>query len=84
MNNKDAVVAMLRLELGGKEDQKEDEIGRCFMLTFNGDPVVANDFVCLNLDMNGRGVACIKMSHDSEGRERQNKLMFLFFIIFFD
>ena len=22
---------------------------------------------CLNLDMNGRGVACIKMSHDSEG-----------------
>ena len=55
------------LELGGKEDQKEDEIGRCFMLTFNRDPVVANDFACLNLDMNGRGVACIKMSHDSEG-----------------
>ena len=26
------------LELDGTKDQKEDDIGRLFMLTFNGDP----------------------------------------------
>ena len=55
------------LELDGTKDQKEDDIGRLFMLTFNGDPDIANDLACLNLDISGRGVACIKMSHDSEG-----------------
>ena len=47
------------LELDGTKDQKEDDIGRLFMLTFNGDPDIANDLACLNLDINGRGVACI-------------------------
>ena len=58
---------MLELARDGTKDQKEDDIGRLFMLTFNGDPDIANDLACLNLDINGRGVACIKMSHDSEG-----------------
>ena len=55
------------LKLDSKEEQEEDEIGRLFMITLNGGPDIANELACLNLDMNGRGVACIKMSHDSEG-----------------
>ena len=39
------------------------------MLTFqvSGGPAIANDLACLNLNVNERGVACIKISRDSEG-----------------
>ena len=37
------------------------------MITINEGPAIASELACLNLDSNGHGVACIKMSHDSEG-----------------